>query len=57
MEVELVYIKIFLDKGCRNSGKRIIIFGQKTLSSAATEVEAMSRPICTRLPFPRGTHP
>lgn len=55
MEVELVYIKIFLDKGCRNS--EIIIFGQKTLSSAATEVEAMSRPICTRLPFPRGTHP
>ena len=57
MEVKLVYIQTFLDKGCRNSGKRIIIFSQKTLSSAATEVGAMSRPTCARLPLSRGAPP
>ena len=57
MEVKLVYIQTFLDKGCRNSGKRIIIFSQKTLSSAATEVGAMSCPTCARLPLSRGAPP
>ena len=57
MEVKLVYIQTFLDKGCRNSGKRIIIFSQKTLSSAGTEVGAMSCPTCARLPLSRGVPP
>ena len=30
MEVELVYMQLYLDKGCQISGKRIITFSQKT---------------------------